>query len=536
MRRSTTGNDAPARDEARRQGLSRQELLKRAGVAGIILAAPGSAGLERASAAVLEGSAKAGGTLRVGLNGGTSTSRDPQFPPGGNLDIARAVNLYERLLDYDGRAHVVPKLATSVVPRNKNATQWVIKLRKGVLWHDGSHFTPEDVIYSLKRIATAQGTEGAAGLAMIDPEGLTKLDASSVLVKLKFPYSDLAGQLALRPMPMVKAGTTDFTNPNGTGPFKFDTAVPGQLERYVANKNYWVSGRPYVDAVELHVIEDSTARLNALIGNQIDAMNITDASQIPAVKSNGALHLQASPSDGFNALCMNTQVKPYNDVRVRQAIRLIADRPQLIKTAMQGYGIVLNDMFFKYDPSYPTSIPQRHQDLEQAKFLLKKAGRPTLDVTLDTADALTGMLAGDIVLSQQAKSAGLNLKIVRHDPATYWTTVLGKRPFVHDAFSHAPFLNMCLQALLPSGPVNKVDTNWNDPKTTKLVAEAARTVNPKKRTAIIHEIDQIQWNRGGYLIWGGLTWFDAYRTNVKGVVPNAMRTLGDFRFQNLWLA
>jgi peptide/nickel transport system substrate-binding protein len=95
---------------------------------------------------------------------------------------------------------------------------------------------------------------------------------------------------------------------------------------------------------------------------------------------------------------------------------------------------------------------------------------------------------------------------------------------------------MCLQALLPSGPVNKVDTSWNDPKTTKLVAEAARTVNPKKRTAIIHEIDQIQWNRGGYLIWGGLTWFDAYRTNVKGVVPNAMRTLGDFRFQNLWLA
>jgi peptide/nickel transport system substrate-binding protein len=522
-------NDVP------RQGLSRRQLLERAGVAGLILATPGL-GAQRASAAFLGDAAKRGGTLRVGINAGTATSRDPQFPPGGNLDIARAVNIYERLLDYNNTAHVVPKLALSVEPSNKTATEWVIKLRKGVTWHDGSPFTPEDVIYSLKRIITAKGTEGAAGLAMIDPSGLKKLDASSVRVKLKFPYSDLAAQLALRPMAMVKAGTTDFSKPNGTGPFKFDSAVAGQTERYVANRNYWLSGVPYVDAVELHDIEDSTARLNALAGNQIDAMNITDASQIPAVKGNAALHLEASPSDGFNALCMNTQVKPFNDVRVRQAIRLIPDRPQLIKTAMQGYGVVLNDMFFKYDPLYPTDIPQRHQDLDKAKFLLKKAGHPKLDVTLDTADALTGMLTGDVVLSQQAKSAGLNLKIARHDPSSYWSTILGKRPFVHDAFSHAPFLNMCLQGLLPGGPVNNVDTNWHDARTTKLVHEAARTVDVKKRKEITHEIDKIQWDRGGYLIWGGLTWFDAYRSNVKGVVPNAMRTLGDFRFQNLWLA
>ena len=146
------------------------------------------------------------------------------------------------------------------------------------------------------------------------------------------------------------------------------------------------------------------------------------------------------------------------------------------------------------------------------------------------------MLSSDLVLAQQAKSAGLNLRIARHDPSSYWSTILGKRPFVHDAYSHAPFLNMALLALLPKGASNVVDTNWNDPRTTSLVHEAAKTVDEKKRKELIHEIDKIQWDRGGYLIWGGLTWFDAYRSNVKGVVPNAMRTLGDFRFQNLWLA
>ena len=178
------------------------------------------------------------------------------------MDIARAVNVYERLMDYDGESHVVPKLALSIEP-NKTATQWVIKLRKGVTFHDGSPLTPEDVIYSLHRIMTGKGTEGRPGLSMVDPRGLKKLDASSVLVKLLFPYSDLVSQLALRPMAIIKAGTTTFTTLNGTGPFKFQSAVPGQLEKYVANPNYWVSGHPYVDAVELHDIEDSTARLNA---------------------------------------------------------------------------------------------------------------------------------------------------------------------------------------------------------------------------------------------------------------------------------
>jgi peptide/nickel transport system substrate-binding protein len=192
-------------------------------------------------------------------------------------------------------------------------------------------------------------------------------------------------------------------------------------------------------------------------------------------------------------------------------------------------------MWFRYDPLYPHDIPQRKQDLDKAKFLLKKAGRPKLDVTLDTADAFPGMLAGDLALQQQAKAAGLNLNVVRHDPTSYWATVLGHKPFVHDAFSHAPFLGMALQVLMPKTSNNLLDTSWSDPPTTKLIKELSKTVDVGRKRELTHAIDKIMWDRGGYLIWGSLVWFDAYRKNVGGVAPNAMRTLGDFRFQNLWL-
>jgi peptide/nickel transport system substrate-binding protein len=522
-------------DDPGQRGLSRRTLLERAGAAGLVLAAPGLIGLTRAADAVAAVASKTGGTLRVGLNFGSSVSRDPQSPPGGNLDIARALNVYERLFDYDAHSRLVPKLALSAEP-NKAGDAWVVQLRQGVTWHDGSPFTPEDVIYSLKRILTGAGFEGKAILSMVDPAGLQKINSSSLRIRLRTPYSDFAAQLGLRPTPIVKNGTTDFTTPNGTGPFKFQSATPGQRETYVANKNYWVTGRPLLGSVELHDIADGTARLDALSANQIDAMDITDASQIATIRADDSLKLVASPSDGFNALCMNTQVKPFDDVRVRQAIRLIADRPQLIELAQDGYGGIGNDMFFRFDPLYPTDIPQRHQDLDHARFLLKKAGRPTLDVTLDTADALTGMLSGDLILSQQAKKAGLKLNVVRHDPATYWSTQLGKKPFVHDAYSHQPFLSMAVQTLIPRSPSNLVDTNWNDPATTRLIREATRTVDLARRIEIVHEIQKILWHTGGYMIWGSLTWFDAYRPNVQGVVPNAMRTLGDFRFVNVWLS
>ena len=487
------------------------------------------------AAAVAAVTPKAGGTLRVGLNFGSSLTRDPQSRPGGNLDIARALNVFERLFDYDADSRLFPKLALSAEP-NKTGDQWVVNLRRGVTWHDGSPFRSEDVIYSLKRILTGVGFEGKAVLSMVDPAGLERINSSSLRIRLHSPYSDFAAQLGLRSTPIVKDGTTDFSTPNGTGPFKFQSASPGQQETYVANKDYWVTGRPLLGSVELHDISDGSARLDALSSNQIDAMDITDASQIATIRADAGLKLVASPSDGFNALCMNTQVRPFNDVRVRQAIRLIADRPQLIQLAQNGYGGIGNDMFFRFDALYPTDIPQRHQDLDHAKFLLRKAGRPTLDVTLDTADALTGMLSGDLILSQQAKQAGLNAEYrpprSRHilvDP-TRKEAVRPRRllpsavPEHGDANADSEIAEQPRRHELERPDHDQADPRGGQDRGLRQ-AQGDRPRDPKDSLGHRWLHDLGLPDRGSMRI---------ARTSRGS--SNAMRTLGDFRFVNVWLS
>src|SRR5204863_8581609 len=102
---------------------------------------------------------------------------------------------------------------------------------------------------------------------------------------------------------------------------------------------------------------------------------------------------------------MDTTKAPFNDVNVRQAIKLIADRQALVDGALNGFGSVGNDIFGKGLPFYDSSLPQREQDVEQAKSLLKKAGQENLNVLLQTSQIFPGFVESATLLAQQAKAA-----------------------------------------------------------------------------------------------------------------------------------
>ena len=129
---------------------------------------------------------------------------------------------------------------------------------------------------------------------------------------------------------------------------------------------------------------DATAMVNALLGGSIDAASDVPASLVPQIRQAG-LKTVTSESGMFNYTFWNTSEKPYSDARVCQALRLIMDRPQMVELALSGYGRVGNDMSAIYDPAYPTDIPQRVQDIDQAKSLLKQAGYPDLTLKLYTS-------------------------------------------------------------------------------------------------------------------------------------------------------
>src|SRR5262249_40213522 len=153
----------------------------------------------------------------------------------------------------------------------------------------------------------------------------------------------------------------------------------GQRGDYVRNPHYWMSGLPYLSQLSLFNLSDPTARVNALADGQVLVIDNVPTSQIKLLTANPSLRILRTHTGHWQPINMNVSQAPFTDVRVRQAMRLIADRPQLLQAAAGGYGKIGNDLFGYTDPLYAGDMfPQRHQDIEQAKFLLKQAGQENL--------------------------------------------------------------------------------------------------------------------------------------------------------------
>ena len=154
--------------------------------------------------------------------------------------------------------------------------------------------------------------------------------------------------------------------------------TPGQQSVFVRNPNYWEDGAdgkplPYLDEVVITDYSDETSQVNALISGAVDCIDLLSYESIAPLKAGGQEYL-VSDGGSWVPFTMRVDVAPFNEVDVRQAFRLIVNRPQMLEHVFGGYGLVGNDIFAIEDPEYDHAIPQRVQDIEQAKFLLNKHG------------------------------------------------------------------------------------------------------------------------------------------------------------------
>jgi peptide/nickel transport system substrate-binding protein len=180
-------------------------------------------------------------------------------------------------------------------------------------------------------------------------------------VRLHLNYPDISLPYALRNNGFqVLPVDFDAKKPIGSGPFKFKSMAPGQLTTLVRNDNYWQSGKPYLDELQVvHFDEPGATRLNALTSGQIDAASNIPFSFEPRLKSASNIKTIISPAQVYHTFEMAMDKPPFDDARVRQAIRLIADRPQIVAQAFSGtkFAEVGNDMASPSDPLYNDAIP-----------------------------------------------------------------------------------------------------------------------------------------------------------------------------------
>src|SRR5262249_50725261 len=249
-----------------------------------------------------------------------------------SLDPARAQSPSQPLLQLNTRAQSEFVLAEELSPHG-STSQWVIRLRPNFTFHDGKPLTADDVIFTLKRIITGKLT-GSTPLGPVDVSGLKALDKHTVLVPMTSPYGSFLDQLAYWYYLYVVPVGFDPKKPNGTGPFKYKSCAPGQRGVFVRNPNYWKSGLPHVDTVTIIDFSDSASLQNALTTGVIHGAGALEGAQITALKSTPGVKTVVSKTGAITPFTMRVDQAPFNDVNVRQAMRLLVNRPQLISSAL----------------------------------------------------------------------------------------------------------------------------------------------------------------------------------------------------------
>jgi peptide/nickel transport system substrate-binding protein len=516
--------------------VTRRQVLHGALSGGVVLAtggaiaACGGGGSSSSSqgAPASGGKLRTGGALRVGATGGGAKDTIDAHRPTADTDIMRVWNLYESLAVRTPDFAKLEMLLAESIEAGKTPKQWTIRLKQGVTFHNGKPVTADDVISSLQRIVDPKDPKvGAASIGYIDAKGLKKLDERTVLVPLQFAnagFPDDIGQYFNAIVP------TDYdpSKPVGTGPFKYESFTPGQQSVFTKFADYWEKGKPYVDKLTIIDFPDDTARVNALLGGQVDAIDNLPAAQVSSVKANPNLRVLESETGAWQPFTMRVDAPPFSDARVRQAFRLIVDRKQLVDQVLSGHGRIANDLYAPYDPAYARDLPQRNQDLEQAKSLLKQAGHENLTVELVTAPVFQGIVEAAQVFAQQAKGAGVNVKVRKVDSGTFYGDNYLKWPFAQDFWATRMYLTQVAQGDLPNSPFN--ETHWKPPEFIKLIQQARGELDVAKRKEVLHAAQKMQYDEGGYIIQYFSNILDAYSVKLGGFVE----AKSGFPFGNYW--
>jgi len=284
----------------------------------------------------------------IGTEGaGAAVTMDPAF---NNLnDDSYQQNLvYNKLVNIDANFQPIPELAKSWSVSEDGKT-WTFELEQGVKFHDGKPLTSADVVWSFKRlIDPALGSPGAGILGFLDPAGIVAVDDDTVAFTTKDVVAELPLMIANKYTMIVQDGATAEVlkaKGVGTGPFMQDVYDIAQDTRiFQRNPNYWRAGLPKAACIDLKVITEEVSRIAAIQSGSVDL--IVSAGPATVTTLGGDARVKVIPAagpGGYINLSMQTDQKPFDDVRVRQAMKAVVDRQLVVDTVLLGNGVTGND-------------------------------------------------------------------------------------------------------------------------------------------------------------------------------------------------
>jgi peptide/nickel transport system substrate-binding protein len=439
-------------------------------------------------------------------------------------DVFANMHLYSGLVRAGVDLEPVPDLATSW-DSNDEGDEWTFEVREGVRFHNGREFTAQDVADSFERLLDPEtGAAFRVQVSMI--EEIEIPDDATAIFRLNRPYGGfptlLSNDFAM--IVPVEEAETLAEQPVGTGPYRLDQHMPAERTVLVRNDDYWdPDNPPYLDEIHFIVMGEESTMLTALQGGDIDLLVDVTGPSVQMVEAVDNVENDEVITGSHLTVIMAADEDPWNDVRVRQALKLTVDREGVLEAAVQGYGVTAADQPIPpIDPMYP-DIPIPERDIERARELLAEAGYPDgIDLELHSSGGRVGMLEVALSVQEMAEEAGFRIEVQSHPIDTFWADIWMQVPMSVSNW------NMRLPAdqMLQVGFTSDADWNegkWRNEEFDELVLEAQATPDPDDRREIITEACALLAEDGSIGIPIFRSGIDAWNTRVRNYQPHPMR-------------
>ena len=477
--------------------------------------------------------AGSGGTVKVAITVPAAAIEPVSVADNGGLCMLAMTGEY---LAIDGRDLVLrPVLASSWSP-NKDGTVWTFKLRQGVKFHDGSAMTANDVVATMDRLTDPANSSNAlsAFTGYLSKGGTKKVDAYTVEFHLdapngNFPYLVSSDNYNSIIVPEHYKG--DFEqNFNGTGPFKLEKYTPKVGASFVRNDDYW-GQKALPDRVEFTFYADIQPQILALQGGQVHIVQQTPVLAALPIMKDPNIELMSTPSVAHEQVHMRTDMEPFKDKRVRQAVALCLDRPKLIKGLMQGRAQLGNDSpFAGAFPSTDKTVQQREKDIAHAKQLMEAAGMKNgFEVTLTTEKYLEIPEYAQLIQAAVKEIKGKITLKIEDQGAYYGEAVYGKSDWLDSTMGITDYGHRGVPNVYLSAPLRS-DGTWNsahfkNPQYDQLASSYIAALDLETQRTEAGKIQRLLLDETPVIFSYFYDYLTATRKGLVGVLPTAMGQL-----------
>jgi peptide/nickel transport system substrate-binding protein len=519
-------------DEVKNGGFSRRDMM-RVMAAGSMLATGAGGLLAGTKSAFAAPAPKKGGKIRVAYDvGSTADTMDPAKGSAGS-DYIRFFMFYSGLTQLD--ASLTPQMNLAEALDTSDAKTWVIKLRKGVAFHDGKALAPADVVYSLMRHKNPATASKVKSLA----DQFTDVKATGpneVTLTLESANADLPVILATPQFVIVKDGTTDFNAGIGTGPYKVKSFKPGVSTVGVRNDSYWKPGLPYLDQIELISISDNAARVNALLSGDVHLINSVDPRSTQRIASTPGYAVKETKSGLYSDLIMRRDNTITGNPDFVNGMKYLFDRDQIRTAVFRGYAVIGNDQPIPPGHRYfNASLPQRKVDLDKAKFYFQKAGAigTPLPPIYATPDA-NGSVEIAELMQQTGAKVGLNVTVNRVPADGYWSNHWMKHPLGFGSVNPRSSADVLFTQFFKSDAAWN-ESGWKNPKFDQLLQAARSETDDAKRKQMYGDMQVIVAEQGGIGIPAFISLLDANDQRLQGLGSIPTGAMMGFSFaEHVW--